>query len=152
MAGAAGLISARASSATGAAGGAAATGDTGALEAVATAGGGGGTIVGMEVSNSILSGSFRSDWMRIVCSTGVSLAACWVGAEGSPGQHQLARSNMTTSTLPTHKKYRATGTACTVLIISNSATINKCALKLWFQSTAAARMLLVNLLSDGPFR
>ena len=74
-------------------------------------------IVGMEVSITTLAGNLRSDWMRIVCWTGLSAAAACAGVEGAAAKYQFARRRMATSTLPTQKKYRATSTACTGLHI-----------------------------------
>lgn len=107
------FISARASS-----GEAAATGAAAGTTAAKTDGAGGGTMVGTEVSNSILSGHLRADWMRSIMLlaglVGISAEAeaSLTGAGSALGHTQPTMKIIASNTLPTQRKYRTTGTAC----------------------------------------
>ena len=108
------FISARASSAE-----ASATGAAGGAIAARTGVAGGGTIVGMVVSNTILSGHLRADWMRSIMLLAGSVGACTeaeaslVGAGAALGHIQPVAKINASSTLPTQRKYRPNGTAFT---------------------------------------
>jgi hypothetical protein len=102
---------------------------------------GGGTMVGMEVSNTTLSGHLRADWMRRIMLLAESVGVCTAttslaGAGAALGHTQSTMKIIASSTLPTHRKYRPNGTAFT----SPSVTVlqrDKCALKFLFQTRSS---------------
>jgi len=98
-------------------------------------------MVGMEVSNTILSGHLRADWMRSIMLLAGSVGACaattsLTGAGAALGHSQPATKIIASSTLPTQMKYRPNGTTYT----SPCVTVwqrDKCALMFWFQTCSS---------------